>query len=46
MSKYLISVTENYRVDDEKEVETMLEEAKNDNTFVLTKSGQTNFYFI
>lgn len=41
MSKYLISVTENYRVDDEKEVEAMLEEAKNDSTFILTKYTST-----
>ena len=41
MSKYLISVTENYRVDSEPEVETMLEEAKNDNNFILSKYMST-----
>jgi hypothetical protein len=41
MSKYLVSVTENYRVDSEPEVETMLEEAKNDNTFILSKYTST-----
>ena len=41
MSKYLVSVTENYRVDSESEVETMLEEAKNDNTFILSKYTST-----
>lgn len=41
MSKYLISVTENYRVDSEAEVETMLEEAKNDNNFILSKYTST-----
>ena len=41
MSKYLVSVTENYRVDSEPEVEAMLEEAKNDNTFILSKYTST-----
>lgn len=41
MSKYLVSVTENYRVDSEPEVEVMLEEAKNDNAFILSKYTST-----
>lgn len=41
MSKFLISVTENYRVDEEPEVEAMLEEAKADNTFILSKYTST-----
>ena len=37
MSKYLTTVVETYRVDNEAEVEIMLEEAKNDNMYILTK---------
>ena len=37
MSKYLTTVVETYRVDSEAEVEIMLEEAKNDNMYILTK---------
>ena len=35
--KYLTQVVETYRVDHEDEVLQMIEEAKNDNRFVLTK---------
>ena len=41
MSKYLVSVTENYRVDSEPEVEQMLEQAKNDDAFILSKYTST-----
>lgn len=41
MSKFLLNVTETYRVDSEPEVETMLEEAKNDNSFTLSKYTST-----
>lgn len=37
MSKYLISTTETYRVDYENEVDALIEEAKQDNKFELTK---------
>lgn len=37
MSKYLISTTEVYRVDTEAEATKAIEEAKNDNTYVLSK---------
>ena len=35
--KYLISTTEVYRVDSEDQVKQIIEEAKNDNHFILTK---------
>lgn len=37
MAKYLITVTEVYRVDTESEVETAIAEAKEDSNFTLTK---------
>lgn len=37
MSKYLINVTETYRVDTEEEVEQVLEEAKNSSQYELNK---------
>jgi hypothetical protein len=37
MAKYLITVTEVYRVDTESEVETAIAEAKADDSFTLTK---------
>ena len=37
MAKYLINVTEVYRVDTEAEVETAIAEAKNDDSFTLVK---------
>jgi hypothetical protein len=41
MAKYLITTTETYRVDTEEEVETVLEEAKNDPNYVLVKYSST-----
>lgn len=35
--KYLISTKEMYRVDNENQVEALINDAKNDNRFVLTK---------
>lgn len=35
--KYLTTTTEQYRVDSEKEATKLIEEAKNDRNFVLTK---------
>ena len=35
--KYLVSVVETYRVDNEKEAATAIEEAKKDTTYVLSK---------
>ena len=35
--KYLISTTEVYRVDSEDQVKQIIEDAKNDNHFILTK---------
>lgn len=37
MSKYLISVTENYRVDTEQETITMIQEAKDSQQYTLAK---------
>lgn len=37
MSKYLINVTENYRVDSESEVEQLIKEAKESSEYSLTK---------
>ena len=37
MSKYLISTTENYRVDDADEAKNIIEEAKADPSFILSK---------
>lgn len=37
MAKFLITTTETYRVDSEPEVETILEEAKNNSNYILVK---------
>lgn len=37
MAKYLVSTCETYRVDTEGEVSRLIEEAKNDNKFLLAK---------
>lgn len=37
MAKYLVSTTETYRVDSEEEAARLIEEAKNDNSYVLSK---------
>lgn len=37
MAKYLITTTETYRVDSEQQVEAILEDAKNDNSYTLVK---------
>lgn len=37
MAKYLLGVTESYRVDTEQEVETLLEKAKEDKGYKLAK---------
>jgi hypothetical protein len=37
MSKFLISTVETYRVDSESEVASMIETAKKDNKFILSK---------
>lgn len=37
MAKYLITVTETYRVDTEAEVEALIAEAKEDDSFELSK---------
>ena len=37
MSNYLISVTENYRVDTEQETITMIQEAKDSSQYTLSK---------
>jgi hypothetical protein len=37
MAKFLITTTETYRVDSEPEVETILEEAKNNLNYILVK---------
>lgn len=37
MSKYLISTTETYRVDSEDEARVIIEEEKNNPSFILTK---------
>ena len=37
MAKYLVSTTEVYRVDDETEAEALIESAKQDGSYVLTK---------
>ena len=37
MSKYLISTVETYRVDTESEATKAIEEAKNDNSYILGK---------
>ena len=39
MSKYLISVVENYRVDTEQEAINMIQEAKDSNQYALPKYG-------
>ena len=40
MSKYLISSVDTYRVDTESEAKALIEEAKHDNNYILTKSSQ------
>lgn len=40
MSKYLISSVDTYRVDSEDEAKTLIEEAKHDNNYILSKSSQ------
>lgn len=42
MSKYLISVTETYRVDTEEEAELLIDEAKNDSNYDLKKYTSQN----
>lgn len=37
MAKYLITTTEVYRVENEKEAQNLIDEAKNDTTFELKK---------
>ena len=37
MAKYLVSTTEVYRVDDETEAEALIESAKQDGSYILTK---------
>ena len=37
MSKYLVSTIETYRIDTEAEATKAIEEAKNDNTYILGK---------
>ena len=37
MAKYLITVTETYRVDTEEEAARLIEEAKDNNTYTLSK---------
>ena len=37
MSKYLVSTTETYRVDSENEATRAIEEAKKDNSYILSK---------
>ena len=39
--KYLVEVTETYRVDSEDQVVQMIEEAKSSNKFTLVKHGST-----
>lgn len=39
MSSYLIKVTEQYRCDTENEARTLVEEAKKDNRYTVTKSS-------
>ena len=41
MSKYLISVTETYRVDEEFEAEALINEAKRDGSYELAKYTTT-----
>lgn len=40
MSKYLISTVDTYRVDTEAEAKALIEEAKHDKSYILTKSSQ------
>lgn len=40
MSKYLISSVDTYRVDTEDEAKALIEEAKHDSNYILTKSSQ------
>ena len=37
MAKYLVAVTETYRVDTEEETTKLIEEAKDNNTYILSK---------
>lgn len=39
MSKYLIKTTEVYRCDTEEEAKTLIEEAKRDGTYIVTKNS-------
>lgn len=41
MSKYVTTVTENYRVDTEEEAAILIEEAKNDGRWTLVKYNRT-----
>lgn len=41
MSKYVTTISENYRVDSEKEAANLIEEAKKDNRFTVLKSSTT-----
>ena len=41
MSKYVTTISENYRVDREKEATDLIEEAKQDNRFTVLKSSTT-----
>lgn len=42
MARYLISTTEIYRVDTEEEAVKLIDEAKADNTYTLTKYGKVH----
>ena len=41
MEKFLLTTTESYRIDTEKEVEVAIQEAKEDPTFILKKYDRT-----
>lgn len=41
MSKYVTTISENYRVDSEREAANLIEEAKKDNRFTVLKSSTT-----
>lgn len=42
MAKYLVTITETYRVDTEVEAQQLIEEAKNTRSFELKKYSATN----
>ena len=42
MAKYLVTITETYRVDTEVEAQQLIEEAKNSSSFELKKYSATN----